>query len=62
MDDWQNDPGYTIIDREQRQGEVPSASDIRDSDIFKVPDEETDENNDTEQSEETSASTESNGD
>ncbi|MBQ3385410.1 MAG: membrane lipoprotein lipid attachment site-containing protein [Erysipelotrichaceae bacterium] len=62
MDDWQNDPGYTIIDREQRQGEIPSASDIRDSDIFKVPDEETDENNDTEQGEETSASTESNGD
>ena len=62
MDDWQNDPGYTIIDREQRQGEVPSASDIRDSDIFKVPDEETDENSDAEQSEESSVATDNNGD
>ena len=30
MDDWKNDPSYTIIDREKRQGEIPSASDIRD--------------------------------
>lgn len=63
MDDWQNDPGYTIIDREQRQGEIPSASDIRDSDIFKIPDEEeTDENNDTEENADTGVSTENNGD
>ena len=63
MDDWQNDPGYTKIDREQRQGEIPSASDIRDSDIFKVPDEdETEENSGIEETEENNAGTENNGD
>ena len=32
MDDWKNDPSYTIIDRESRPGEIPSASDIGDVD------------------------------
>ena len=31
MDDWKNDPGYTVIDREKREGEIPTASDIRDN-------------------------------
>lgn len=31
MDDWKNDPSYTVIDRESRPGEIPSASDIRDA-------------------------------
>ena len=31
MDDWKNDPGYTVIDREKREGEIPNASDIRDN-------------------------------
>ena len=31
MSDWMNDPGYKIIDREKREGEIPTASDIRDN-------------------------------
>ena len=31
MSDWMNDPGYKIIDREKREGEIPNASDIRDN-------------------------------